>query len=95
MLPKRNIRKQCSTKLNDEMGFPKATMEFEYYDIVITRNVKLPKHIDQSNDHRDGYNYCVVYSFFHVVKNEEYKLSIIMTSRLTVGAAIDKSMMKK
>ena len=90
MMPKHNIRKACAQKLNEEMGLPRASMEFEYYHIVLTRNVVLPKHIDMKNDHREGYNYCVVYSFFHVINNLEYKVSIIMTSRVSLGAALEK-----
>ena len=90
MLPKHNVRKACAMKLNAAMGLPSASMEFEYYDIVLTRNVVLPKHIDRSNDHRKGYNYCVVYSFFHIINHLEYKVSIIMTSRVSVGAALAK-----
>ena len=90
MLPKHNVRKACAMELNAAMGLPSASMEFEYYDIVLTRNVVLPKHIDRSNDHRKGYNYCVVYSFFHIINQLEYKVSIIMTSRVSVGAALAK-----
>ena len=90
MMPKHNIRKACAKKLNEEMSLPRASMEFEYYHIVLTRNVVLPKHIDMKNDHREGYNYCVVYSFFHVINNLEYKVSIIMTSRVSLGVALEK-----
>ena len=90
MMPKHNMRKACAMELNAAMGLPRATMEFEYYDIVLTRNVVLPKHIDRNNDHREGYNYCVVYSFFHIINHLEYKVSIIMTSRVSVGAALAK-----
>ena len=82
-------RFQCAKKLNEVLGYPKAKMRFEYYDIVITRNIVLPKHIDQKNDHRIGYNYCVVYSFYHCIEGLEYKVSVIMTSRCTIGAALE------
>ena len=72
------------------MGFELATMQFEYYDIVITRNTVLPKHIDQKNDHRVGYNFCAVYSYYHIIDGLEYKVSIIMTTRTTLGSALTK-----
>ena len=33
----------------------------------------------------------MVYSFFHIIDSLEYKVSVIMTTRSTVGAAIDKN----
>ena len=83
-------RKRCTKKLNGLMGFELATMQFEYYDIVITRNTVLPKHIDQKNDHRVGYNFCAVYSYYHIIDGLEYKVSIIMTTRTTLGSALTK-----
>ena len=65
-------------------------MCFEYYDILLSRNTVLLKHIDSKNDHRPGYNFCVVYSFFQVIEKLEYNVSIIMTTRSDVGAAIEK-----
>ena len=90
MLPKYNRRKQSSMKLNNAMGFKGAKMEFEYYDIVLTRNCILPGHIDEKNDHCAGYNFVMVYSFFRIIDSLEYKVSVIMTTRSTVGAALDK-----
>jgi hypothetical protein len=62
------------------MGYPDAKAKFEYYDMVISRNTTLPKHIDGKNDHRLGYNHCVVYTFYHELEGIEYKASIIMTT---------------
>ena len=92
MLPKYNQQKQCSMKLNKAMSYKGIKMEFEYYDIILTRNCILPGHIDEKNDHRAGYNFVMVYSFFHIIDSLEYKVSVIMTTRSTVKkAAIDKN----
>ena len=53
-----------SKVLNTALGFPMSSSKFEYFDLVISRNVLLRKHSDRNNDHREGYNHCVVYSFF-------------------------------
>ena len=95
----RNIPEMCSNptrikfieKLNTELGHPNAKMRFEYYDIALFRNMGLPKHIDQKNDHRKGYNHCVVYTFYHFLEGYEYKISIIMTTRCTIGAVHDST----
>ena len=78
----------------EKIGFPNASFKFEYIDIVLSLNTILPKHIDSKNDHRKGYNHCTVYSFYQVVDELEYKVSVIMTTRLTVGAAFEKVLMK-
>ena len=91
MFPRNPKRVKCTKKLNTTLGYPKAKMKFEYYDIVITRNIVLPKHIDQKNDHREGYNFCVVYSYYHTIQGFEYKVSIIMTTRSTIGAVLESN----
>ena len=87
--PDVNRKKMFTNKLNDQLGIPESSTQFEYYDIVLTRNCVLPKHIDEKNDHRAGYDFCVVYSFHHSINGLEYKISIIMTTRTNVGAALD------
>ena len=77
-------------RLNSALGFPRSRAKFEYYDIVLSRNTILRKHIDHKNDHRDGYNHCVVYSFFQEIDGVEYRVSIVMTTRSTVGCPYDK-----
>ena len=57
----------CAGRLNAALGMPKSVSKFEYYDIALSRNTILRRHIDQKIDHRRGYNYCVVYSFYHNV----------------------------
>ena len=76
-------------RLNKAMGFPRSIAKFEYYDIVLSRNTILTKHVDHKNDHRIGYNYCVVFSFFHTIDNVEYRVSIVMTTRSTAGCRYD------
>ena len=71
--------------------FPHALFKFEYVDIVSSLNTVPPKHIHSKNDNRQGYNHCTVYSSYQVVDELEYKVSIIMTTRLTVGAAFAKA----
>ena len=48
-------------------------------------NTKLRKHIDGKNDHREGYNMCVVYSYYCTMNDLEYKVSIIMCTQNDVG----------
>ena len=82
---------QCAGYLNAEMGFPRSTSLFEFFDVVITRNTTLQKHTDHKNDHRKGYNLCTVYSYVVTLNGDDYKVSIIMTTRTTVGSACDKA----
>ena len=76
-------------KMNAQLGFPLSQNRFEFVDIVVSRNTVLAKHLDFKNDHRKDYNQCVVYSFHQMVAEIEYKVSMIMTSRTTVGADLD------
>ena len=82
---------QCSKRLNALLGYPKSTSKFEYFDIVLSRNTVLPKHIDSKNDNRVGYNLCAVYTFFQQIGDLDYKVSIIMTTRNDVGKAFDRA----
>ena len=77
-------------RLNAQLGFPTSTSKFEYFHFVLTRNTILQKHINRMNDARPGYNFCVVYSFFQQVEELEYRVSVIMTVRNTVGVAFDR-----
>ena len=88
--PVQRRTKTFSKLLNEMLGYPKAKFKFEYFDIVLSLNTILPKHIDSKNDNRQGYNLCCVYSFYQKNDNVEYKVSIIMTTRSAVGAAYDK-----
>ena len=65
-------------KMNCEMGFPNSKNLFEFVDIVVSRNTILLKHIDFKNDHRKGYNICVVYSFHQIVDELDYRVSVII-----------------
>ena len=76
--------------LNAKLGFPKSTNKFEYVDIVLSHNTILPGHLDTKNDHRDGYNLCLVYSFSTNIDGRIYRVAVIMTSRSSVGANLDK-----
>jgi hypothetical protein len=76
-------------RLNNALGFPHSRTKFEYYDIVLSCNLVLLKHLDTKNDHRKGYNICVVYSFYQVIECVQYKISITMTTKSTVGCVID------
>ena len=85
------IRTKLFSKIfNNAMGFESSSSLFEYIHIVISKNTVLNEHIDHKNDHRSGYNFCSVYSFYHVKDNEEYRISLIMTTRTTIGAALEK-----
>ena len=85
--PNKDRNQNCAGHLNKLMGYPQSTSLFEYYDVVISRNVVLRKHCDSKNDHRPGYNLCSVYSYFTTIDRKEYKVSVIMTTRYTVGSA--------
>ena len=89
MLFPTRTEKKFTNKLNDQLGIAGSSTLFEYYDIVLTRNCVLPKHIDSKNDHHAGYNFCVVYLFHHSINGVEYKVSIIMTTMTNVGASLD------
>ena len=85
------IRTKLFAKIfNNAMGFESSSSLFEYIHIVIAKNTVLNEHVDHKNDHRPGYNFCSVYSFFHVKDNDEYRISLIMTTRTTIGAAVEK-----
>ena len=79
----------CAKRLNKEMGYPLSKAKFEYYDMVISRNTTLPKHIDEKNDNRVGYNPCVVYSYYVTLNGLDYKVSVIMTTRCSIGAVME------
>jgi len=81
----------CSKRLNAVLGFTNSKSKFELFDIVLLRNTVLPKHIDSKNDNRPGYNLCTVYSFYQEIVGVEYKVSVIMTTHSSVGAAFDKA----
>ena len=80
-----------SKKMNTRMGFRDSQSKFEYTEIVLSHNCVLKEHIDFKNDHRHGYNSCIVYSSFPMLSGVEYRLSIIMTSRTTVGSSLEKA----
>ena len=80
----------ATVPFNDVLGFPQSISCFEYVHIVLTRNTRLNKHIDTKNDHRSGYNHTVVYCFYQVIHCVTYRVSVIMTTCYTVGAALEK-----
>ena len=82
---------ECSKRLNAVLGFPNPKSKFEYFDIVLSRNTILQKHIDSKNANCPDYNLCTVYSFYQEIVRVEYKVSVIMTTRSSVGAAFDKA----
>ena len=81
--------KLFATMFNNAMGFGSSSSLFKYIHVVISKNTVLNEHIDHKNDHRPGYNFCIVYSFYHVMDNAEYRILIIMTMRTTIGAALE------
>ena len=85
-----NVRTNVFAKrLHTALRFPHSRSKFEYYDIVLSCNLVLMKHIDTKNDHRKRYNICVVYSFYQFIACVQYKISMIMTTRNTVGCALN------
>ena len=89
--PNKVRTKLCLKRLNKALGFPLSCSKFEYFDIVLYRNTILPKHTDSKNDHRAGYNFCAVYSFYQLIDDLEYKVSVIMTTCTSLGAALEES----
>ena len=89
--PKAARTHHCSKKLNAALGIPHSKSKFEYFDIVLSRNTVLPKHIDSKNDHHSGYNFCTIYSYYQETDGFEYKVSVIMTTRSSAGAVFDKA----
>ena len=80
--------------MNEKLGCPRARFNFEYIDIVLSRNTELPKHIDGKNDDREGYNVCVVYSFWCTIEALQYRVAVIMCTRNDVGVALERAMKK-
>eukprot|EP00980_Cylindrotheca_fusiformis_P023778 scaffold10972_cov59-Cylindrotheca_fusiformis.AAC.1 len=62
------------------------SFDWEYIDITVKNSADLPRHMDYMNDSRVGYNHCAVYSFII----DEYRVSIIMTTRCSVGSCADR-----
>lgn len=63
---------------------------WEYIDILVTCDTALARHCDHLNDWRPGYNHTSVYSYHRTVEGAEYKVSIIMTTRKSVGRAVER-----
>ena len=80
-----------SKTMNASMGYVQSTSKFEYVHIVLSHNKKLKDHIDWKNDHRHGYNLCIVLSSLINIDSKSFRLSIIMTTRTTIGAALDNA----
>ena len=86
------IRNQLyASMMNVSMGAVTSSSLFEYVHIVLTHNTEISEHIDWKNDHRIGYNICSVYSSFVNIDDLSYRLSIIMTTCTTLGAALEKA----
>ena len=79
-----------ASTLNNKLGFPRSTNQFEFVDIVLSSNTVLPAHLDTWNDHRDGYDSCLVYSFSTNVNGQVCRVAMIMTTRTSVGACLSK-----
>ena len=77
-------------RMNAALGHPSSRNNFEYVDIVLSRNCVLPAHLDRKNNHRAGHDHCAVYSFSVLVKDLQYQVAIIMTTRYAVGACLEK-----
>ena len=70
---------------DDDPVFP-----WEYFDVLVTCDTALSRHCDHLNDWRKGYNHTSVYSYHRTVEGAEYKVSIIMTTRRSVGRAMER-----
>ena len=83
--------KHCAGYLNSKMGFPHSTSLFEFVDLFLSRNTTVRKHCDVKNCHRLGHNECSIYSYHVFLGSDQYKVSIIMTTRTTIGCAFARS----
>ena len=68
-------------------------IDVEYLNFIVKKvsaDDVLAKHMDHKNDKRHGYNYSAIYSYF--VENEEdlYRVTVVMTSRASVGSLVDR-----
>ena len=89
------IRKAFPKALHEKMGYPNTSAKFEYYDIVITSSDNhTQRHMDYLNDGRDNYNISCIYTFFNIFNGMEYKVSFIMTTRDSIGAALEANYKK-
>ena len=80
-------------KMRKELGIKegiKCEFPWEYVDILVTCETGLSRHCDYLNDRRDGYRHCSIYSFWRTVDGVEYKVSIIMTTRTSIGKAMER-----
>ena len=75
--------------LNAAIKFPDSTALFGYYDIIISQKFDSKNTLTKKNDGRTGYDHCAVYSFFQVIYGDEYRVSVVMTTRCSVGAVYD------
>ena len=75
-----------ASAITNEMNSKKL---FEFVDIFVSRNTILLKHIDFKNDHRKGYNICVVYSFHQIFDELICQVSVIVITRSSVGVELD------
>ena len=73
------------------MGRPTLQANFEYYDLRLMRsNDLLLRHLDYKDDTRTNYNHNYVHSFTRAVGGVEYIMIFVMTTRLHVGAAMER-----
>ena len=79
-----------ASRLNTKLGVPQSTNQFEFVDIVLSSNTVLPAHLDTCNDHRPGYDSCLVYTFSTNVDGKVCRVAMIMTTRTSVGACLHK-----
>ena len=61
-----------------------------YIDVLVSCDTALARHCDHLNDWRHGYNHTSVYSYHRTVDGAEYKVSVIMATRKSVGKAVER-----
>ena len=72
------------------LGYHGLLAYWEYIDIVVTSGyIRLRRHMDYEDDSRENFDHTYVYSFFKILDEVEFKVSIIMTTRCDVGSAMD------
>ena len=78
------FRKELGCSKDDPL-FP-----WEYIDVLVSCDTALARHCDHLNDWRHGYNHTSVYSYHRTVDGAEYKVSVIMATRKSVGKAVER-----
>ena len=68
-------------------------IDVEYLNFIVNRvsaDDVLAKHMDHKNDKRHWYNYSAICSYFVHNQEDLYRVTVVMTSRASVGSLVDR-----